>query len=519
MRRTGRTPTLLALLTALLAPSSAGAAGLYIADVGAHGIGRAGAFIAAPDDLLALHYNPAALTLLGPGAHVTLNLVSDALTYDFQRTCPCVDPSLSNASLLDAGMAGRFTLARNSAAPQVTPYIAVAYQLPWYKLTLGLATYAVTSPGRLKYGERGLPGATLQPQRYVLVDLELFEAYYQLAVAVEPVQGLRIGFTGMLYDFNVQQALHLWANTSLNTDTSDPAKFEEGDWDVPVVISFVAPIRANWAAGISYTPTFLPQLSLGVSALGRRGSRSKVGTAAITLPEVPAAAVTIEGSAIEAELNLPASYRFGVQWDQPQLFEFEVALVIETWSAYDQVKIRGQDIFVINNASGARDAFGTVVLPTGFTDTYSLRFGGELKMLEPYVDVRAGFFYEPSAVPAQLQDVASPDLDKIGIAFGLGTTWYGMTLDLGINYVLYSERTITNSDRRLVPGLPTGPTTMLTTTGNGTYSGHHLILGAALSVAFDRLIASVSGDEEPPPAPNAAPAAEPAPLVTPADQP
>src|SRR5206468_3659136 len=48
----------------ITAAGTAQASGLYVGDIGTRGMARAGAFIASPDSLLALHYNPAGLALL-----------------------------------------------------------------------------------------------------------------------------------------------------------------------------------------------------------------------------------------------------------------------------------------------------------------------------------------------------------------------------------------------------------------------------------------------------------------------
>ena len=58
----------MSILVALLAFSSnAQASGYYTSDVGVRSFSRGGAYVAGCDDLLALWYNPAALTRMGDG--------------------------------------------------------------------------------------------------------------------------------------------------------------------------------------------------------------------------------------------------------------------------------------------------------------------------------------------------------------------------------------------------------------------------------------------------------------------
>jgi hypothetical protein len=477
------------LLAASLLPNTVEAAGYYIADVGVQGMARGGAFIAGPDSLLALHYNPGALTLLGPGAHALIVLQNVNLDFEVTRTCPCVDPSLSNRDEANQLVSSTFRPATNTAASQDVPYIAVGYGLPWKNLTVALGVYGLTSPGRMKLGERNAPPST----RYSLVDLELFEAFYNLAIAIEPIEGLRVGFTGILYDFNVTQAVNLYANTVF-LDPGSSENFENQQYDIPLVLQFEAPTRLSFGAGISYSPSFLNQLSVGASVLGRRSVRAD-GTATITVPRsLTDLGVSIMGNQIEVELNLSPIFRFGIQWDQPELFEIEAAAVIEGWAAYDRVVVRGKDI--VANIRDTQQGISRIELETNYRNTYSLRFGGELKVLEPYLGVRAGAFFEPSAVEDRLRESSSPDLQKLGFSLGLATTWYGLTLELAGTYVTMSTVEISDSERMMVGALdpPNGNPDLLTTIGNGTYSGSYVIVGASLGASFDTLVKSMSSD-------------------------
>ncbi|MFO0723328.1 MAG: outer membrane protein transport protein [Myxococcota bacterium] len=482
--------SLRAVLTGALAlsvPSLASAGGFFVGDVGARGLGRAGAFIAAPDSVLALHYNPAGLSLLSEGLHVEVDMSTVSLDYSFKRTCPCVAPTTANAASLDATLAASPAfagVANNSAGVQIIPYISAAYQLPWKHLTLAAAVYAMTSPGKLRYGERGQPASDLQPQRYSLVDLDLYEAYYNLGVSIEPVEGLRIGFVGQIYDFKVTQAVHLWANT---TFSSTP---EDADLDIPIVLAFHAPLRPNYAFGVSWTPTFLKELSFGFSMLGKRDSRSE-GTTSFTLSPTLAPLAQITGSKVGVELTLPAMLRGGIQFAIPQTFAAEVAVEVETWSGYKQVTVRPQDIQV--TLGGTTQPLAKVILPTNFQNTISLRAGGELNIWEPYLTLRAGYSFETGALAETFIDPSTADLSKHGIHFGAGTTWAGVSLQAGVAYFVMPSLSTTTSGKRLIGPLeaPQGAGDYLTYVGNGTYSGSYFLFSASVAVALDPLMKAI----------------------------
>lgn len=512
-----RAAPLLALLVALPLPNAARAAGFYVGDTGARGLARGGAFVAAPDSLLALHYNPAALTLLGPGLHLQIDVVTVSLAYEYTRACPCVASDVAGAADLDRRLAAGFAPTQNSAAPQPVPALNVAYQLPWHKLTLGIGLWAGLSPGRAQFGDFeidndaaapfGDPAAptpaseALQrqlaqlPHRYNLLELHLFEAYYAGAVALEPIEGLRVGVVLGAYQFYAQQTVSLWANTNL---TADP---EDRRFDIPVLLDFAAPLRPLIAGGVSYTPSFLPQLSVGASFLGKRSARAE-GSLKLGVPSlITQAGGSITGDSVEVELNLPPIFRFGLQWAEPQLFTLEAAVVIEGWGVYQEVVVRPRNVVV--TLSGTTEALEKIRLKTGLEDTVAIRVGGEWNKWSPYVSLRAGYFFEPTAVPVALQDISTPDLDKHGFTLGAATTWGGVTLEAVGAYVLMPELVVTDSERRMVGPLqpPQGDNTLLTTTGNGSYSGSYFMVGASLGVSFDALADALGDDEAAPRAP------------------
>ena len=75
---------MLTLLALTFLSSPAEAAGYYTSDVGVRAFSRGGAYVAGPSDLLALWYNPAALTRMGDGL-VTLDVAGVGQTVAFDR--------------------------------------------------------------------------------------------------------------------------------------------------------------------------------------------------------------------------------------------------------------------------------------------------------------------------------------------------------------------------------------------------------------------------------------------------
>jgi long-subunit fatty acid transport protein len=83
----------LLLLPLLFAATRAGAAGIGIPDLGAGGLGQAGATVARPGDLTALYYNPGALAFLEG-----VQLYADARAIDHRITYQRLDAQGENRS-------------------------------------------------------------------------------------------------------------------------------------------------------------------------------------------------------------------------------------------------------------------------------------------------------------------------------------------------------------------------------------------------------------------------------------
>lgn len=475
-----------AFALATLTAGEANAGGYYIGDIGTRGLSRAGAYIAAPDSLLALHYNPASLSLLS-GLHAEVDLSIVALDFTFQRSCPCVDPSLANATELDAALSASFQNRESSTnSPLAIPYLAVGYGLPIYDLTIGFAIWGPNS-GNYDFGTLPAPSsrafndaAKAAPHRYTALEVDTLEVNYALGFGLQPIEGLRLGGSVIMYQNANDQKLHLWLNSATFATTPEDTNF-----DVPLTLSFRRNFALNWQLGASWEP--VPGLSIGGSFRGKRSIRAD-GTLDIQLPEFLTSLGSVSGNAIEIEINTPPITKLGVEYAIPKLFKAELAFVYEYWSVYDRIVVRPKDVKV--TLQSTEQMLGVIILDRGWENTYSIRLGGELNLFEPWLGVRAGWFYEPTAIPADRLDVSRLDLDKQGFALGLSTTFSGFSLEIAAMYVLMSTAEVSDSKVKLTGPLEPefGSHTYDTTIGNGKYSASYLIGSASLSFALDPLL-------------------------------
>lgn len=479
---------ILALGLLLAAPARAGAAGYYIGDIGSRAQARGGAFVAAPDSLLAMHYNPAGLSLLS-GLHVEGDLTAAALSASFDRTCPCVQPGpgVSAASFDPALMQSFAGHAMRTATPLWIPYIGVAYGFQPFDFTVGLAAYGPNS-GAYAYGQLPpassplfTPAAMSFPGRYTALAVDTLEANIQLALAFQPFHGLRLGFSLMDYVNGVDQKLNLWVNSATFGYPPENAQF-----DLPIELSFRRWFAINWSAGAIITP--VDNLDIGVSFRAKRTIVSD-GNIDLALPPVLTGfGVMVTGRAITIETASPPLARAGIQYQRPGIFKVEGAVVWEGWSVYDKIVITPTDITV--DISGKTQKLGKIVMPRGWRNTASFRLGGEIDVLEPVLGIQLGAFYEPTAIPADRVDISRLDFDKIGLAGGLSTTWSGVTLQAAVTYVLLPSTNVNDSTVQLTGPLspPLGTSMYNTTIGNGAYAGHYVLASASLAFALDPLL-------------------------------
>lgn len=491
IRRAG----LAAALAALLVGPDAQAAGFYITDIGTRGMARAGAFVAAPDSVLAAHYNPAGLSLL-KGFHAELSLSTVGYTASFERRCPCVDPANPDLAGLDAGLEAGFS--DNPAStnhPLLIPFMGLAYGFEWLDTTVAFAAYGPNS-GRHDWTELPpttsprYPGeAAAAPERYRALDVNNLEANFTLGLSFSPFPGVRIGGSAFVFAAGSNQGLVLSANFA--SFTAGP---EDVNTDVPVQFQLNTTWALNWGVGGSWE--IVPGLTLGTSFRGKRSIRGQ-GKVQAQLPPLfvgpdGIGGARIDGDDVQIELDVAPIWRTGLQYRMPGLFAAEVAVVYEGWSTHDRILIRPQDVsFSVELSEGNATTVDIpkLSLDRRWQDTWSVRVGGEFERWQPYLGLRAGYFYETSAIPADRVDVARVDRPKHGVSLGLSTTWYGVTVEVSAMYVHLVTAEITDSQvmQTAVLTPPLGGDTFVTTVGNGTLSGRYLIGSVSLSLALDAM--------------------------------
>lgn len=453
----------LSIASAVLAPTTALAAGLWNFDQGASNYARGGANIAAPSDPTAIYLNPAALAAQrGYQFFGMADFLHDER--GFERTPDRIgNPRFCcRETRYDA-----ITNEQPVFPPSPGIYLAGNLErLGLPQLTLGFAMYG---PPR--------SDAKLDPsggQRYSLIESRHLQIHTALAAGYElPWRKIRLGLTAMTIDqvVDTRLAFNTFLGFAEDSDYDADVDVKARDSGIP---AFIAGASVEAVPHVTLAASY--QHSYDVKAEGK--AKGDVGAALDELGRMRNGDLTVE-------LKMPAIARGAVRFDAPGGgWDAEAAFVYEAWSRNDEVvfapKQPGGLALVLDN--GFSRAVGTIALPTHFRDTWSVRFGGQWNAKPGVLALRAGTFYERAAIAPEWINMGNFDLDKIGLSTGVrwdvkNRAW----IEAGAGYQHWFPVEAENSRVRIVDPLSNSEQWQI---GNGRYTNRriHAVLGVGVRI-------------------------------------
>jgi long-subunit fatty acid transport protein len=474
-------------LSLVLGSGSALAAGIDVPDLGAASLGKGAADAAAPDTLMAIYYNPAGLaTQSGFRFLVDARGLQEITT--FQR----IDPgsSIHFPAVTDAGNKG-------FGGYLLAPAFGISYGfkllIPWTVALGGMPPtgysndeypdfFAIRSklPSGASYTNQA---ALASPQRYNLISQTTTGYVLSLSLAAEILPFLDAGaqLQVPIYAFNITQATYLYPQQEAGVAA----------YDALVALKATNGFNPTGSFGLS---VHLPLgFSIGAAAQGPSTIVGH-GTMDITLP--PSSPLVSQtkigpGDGLTFTIHLPWVVRGGIRLDQPA-FELELDGVYEAWSMYKDIGIQPHNIpiqITEKVASGQTRVLenSTVpaqAVPTGMTDAYSIRLGGELRLGAfaqgaSFMKIRAGVMYESSAVPIAYTSLNEINWDRVIPTVGLGFAIWKFDLDVAYAHAFQPERIVQDSQVLQSTG---GATPIVV--GNGDYKVNINMLALAFSGHF-----------------------------------
>jgi long-chain fatty acid transport protein len=374
----------------------AGAAGYFASDVGARGMAQGGAFIAGADDLTALYYNPAALgNLEGPQLMFDFAAVHQAVHFDREDEASLVFDEVSNI-----------------APPMLIPTVGVAHDFNTERLVAGFGFYSPYAPD-VKYVEDGA-------QRYTLTDATLLSGSVGPSLAFRVHEWVTLG-AGVAWSF-LYVSQDLTATASIDGGTDEAlfdirTSFALSDflavtgnmgavigppserWDVALAVQLPTRFSATGELSLDFTDNAYYTGELGIGQV----IKSRIVTDEVTL-----------------DLTLPLIVRAGFVFRPSDRVEVELATVYERWRSIQELRIT--DVNLVIETVDGEDVVMTedIVIPAAYQDAFSVRLGGNFAVNDR-VKLRAGTFFESSAVPEKALGVGLVDGNKFG--YGLGISW------------------------------------------------------------------------------------------------
>lgn len=480
------------MLTLLALALPAQASGYYFADSGTRAIARGGAVVAGTDDLMAMYYNPGALTRIKqPTLNVNGWMVGQSVRFDRTDEQDCGIAATEGSADPCA-----FPAVENEAPPLYEPSFGFATPLggihPALKNTvLALGLYPPTGPA-MAYPEDGA-------QRYTLTNALVLQAWAGPTLATQVTPWLSVG-AGVQWSFlAIEQGLAAKVCLAETGCLSD-------DPTTDVQLDVEGRDMNQWSANVGVLIQPTPWLDIGASWQPGNTYEAR-GRLGVAFPDDFALANFIDATSVEDKdiaitVTLPQTVRLGAQVRPHPKVQVELAGTWTQWSALDALTITDLELNIPTTESAQGAPFNLpasvavndeVELPTGYTDSWSARLGGDVQVTE-WARLSLGAHYETSAVPPATQGVNIVDGDKWGVGGG-GTFQVGkrLALDVAAAGTFLPSRDVSDSELDQL-GLfidtqnpESGGVIDGKIVGNGAYESSLTFLGVGATWKFGKL--------------------------------
>ncbi len=286
--------------------------------------------------------------------------------------------------------------------------------------------------------DRGLDKRFVGPQRYVIIDRDVLEAFYQFTGAYQLSRYLAVG-VGLQA---VESGLRMRTAVSVDTyGTEDPAM------DAVINIDAHAAYLPSGNIGVWSNP--FAGLELGASYQLPRPVTVR-GPVRVDYTGPGLENFEIEDSEAEATVrfNMPAIARLGALYRVDPWFDVELDFFYEQWSSWtnNTIAVKGLSFGVPGLDSVEMPP---IAQPKGYQDAWSIRLGGDVDplaaLLPGLLTLRAGAMYESSAIPNNTLDVSLIDADKFGISAGLELAYMGLHLRAGYQHRFLADVEVTDT--------------------------------------------------------------------------
>jgi long-chain fatty acid transport protein len=371
--------------------SQALAAGYNLAGTGPKALPMSGAFRAIADDWSAVHWNPAGLA--GQGNSF---FIEGKVLMPWSAISPRGNMFLPSPGELQ------------DVEPATYPAgaLGVTYKIN-EKMTAGLGIYAPTAAGA------SWKGLYSRPQEAWGVSEPEFD------------------WDGMMMVIDIRPAIGYKVNEKLSVGAGLALKYGSLEFSFPRSITMdgtnffyldaaLEGSGIGFGANIGVLYDVMPNLHVGAS-LAMGSALGVSGTMTQTLYTPPAAAggfgtVAAEPD-VEADFPIPMEGGIGFAYDVNPKLTVAFDVMYTNWAVADivDISVSGTDLMM---ALGAATEPSDAELKLQYEDVIRFNLGAAYKF-NPKLDLFAGFYYDPSAIPDETIDPAITDfVDKMNVSFG-----------------------------------------------------------------------------------------------------
>lgn len=460
-------PWVLASLAFAGFEQEASAGGFEVPDMGGRAIGRGGAYVVGVEDGSAIHYNPGALAKMR-GATVMYHHGLMWQHTQFSRA------TLDEAWGDDAGTSFDSVRASNNLFPILGSF-AVTSDFGLDNWTFAAGVYGPNGVGKQTYPAYG-------PQSFMLTELDVLLVYYTAGAAWKWKDVFGVGAVVQYAD--LMRLNYGVVSDSVVTTGLDPVPDPESTQLVSN-IELKDRTAATAQLGLWYRPH--PRLELGVSSrFIPTYFKPKGGVS------VDKETLVTEDIKVSMDLTLPVVVRGGLRYvhdtGNREWFDIELDAVYETWSM-----LKSFDLNVQGQLNGQE--FDRLTIPKNWKDTVSVRLGGDVHPLPPYLTLRAGGYFESAAVPNNFSNIDFPSFRRFGVGGGFTAGAKGIYATVGYMHVFQEDRTVSEQygkvfQQRPLRTCPDGCDGLSGVPANaGTFKTGYDLLTIGIDVRFRELLA------------------------------